>query len=87
MTSSRNNDTKTQPSSYPLTASQANTTTPLSYNPYQAAGNIKFKQEPKNFKLEKILKENVETSVTGVGAAQTSSHLKSNGNFTNKVIH
>jgi hypothetical protein len=59
-----------------LTVIQAKTTATLSH--YQA-GNLKFQQQPKNFKLAKTLKENVETSVTGVGAAQTSSTLKSKG--------
>jgi hypothetical protein len=69
-------DTKPQPPSHPVI--QANTTTI-----FQA----EFKQEPKNFKLEK---ENVNTTTTATtmttasstvtGAPQTTSNLKLKGN-------
>ena len=63
---------------HPQTAIQAKTTiTTLSHN-------LKFQQQPKNFKLAKTLKENVDTLTTTTTAsstvtAQTSSNLKSKG--------
>ena len=71
MTSSVNSDKKP----HPLTAIQGKTTrTTLPQN-------LKFQQQPKNFKLAKTLKENVDTTTTV--SAQTSSHLKSKGNSKN----
>ena len=53
MTSSVNSDKKP----HPLTATQAKTTTTATTLPH----NLKFQQQPKNFKLAKTLKENVDT--------------------------
>ena len=83
MTSSVNSDKKP----HPLTAIQAKTTTTATTLPH----NLKFQQQPKNFKLAKTLKENVDTTTTttattatttasSTASAQTSSHLKSKGN-------
>jgi hypothetical protein len=77
-------DKKPQPSSHPLTSIQAKSTTILSQNHLQAAGNLKFKQEPKNSDLTKTLRENVETTTTAsasttVTGTQTFSNLKSKG--------
>jgi hypothetical protein len=80
MTSSLNSDKKP----HPLTAIQAKTTTTATTLPH----NLKFQQQPKNFKLAKTLKENVDTTTTTTATttasstitAQTSSHLKSKGN-------
>ena len=58
MISSVNSDKKPQPSSYPLKAIQANTTTT------SLPHNLKLKQEPKCFELAKTLKENVDTTTT-----------------------
>ena len=58
----------------------------MPHNHFQAAGNLKFQQKPKTFKLTKTLNENVETTVSGVGAAETSSTLKSKGNKNNYTL-
>ena len=82
MTSIVSSDKKPQPSSHPLTALQANTTTTLPHN-------LKFQQQANIYKLAKLLKENVDTtttSATGTGAAQTSSNSKSKGNGYSKVL-
>jgi hypothetical protein len=60
----------------PLTAIQAKTTTTTT----TLSHNLKFQQQPKNFKLAKTLKENVDT-LTTTTTAQTLSHLKSKGNI------
>ena len=81
MTSNISSDKKT----HPLTAIQGKTaTTTLPHN-------LKFQQQPKNFKLAKTLKENVDTLTTTTTAsstitAQTSSNLKSKGN-RNTFLH
>ena len=81
MTSSVNSDKKP----HPLTAIQGKTTrTTLPQN-------LKFQQQPKNFKLAKTLKENVDTLTTTTTAsstatAQTSSNLKAKGNI-NTFLH
>jgi hypothetical protein len=77
MASTISSDKKTQP----LTAIQGKTTTTTT----TLSHNLKFQQQPKNFKLAKTLKENVDTLTTTTTAsstitAQTSSNLKSKGN-------
>jgi hypothetical protein len=77
MSSNISSDKKT----HPLTAIQGKTTTTTTTMPH----NLKFQQQPKNFKLAKTLKENVDTLTTTTTAnstvtAQTSTHLKSKGN-------
>ena len=90
MTSTVNSDKKP----HPLTAIQAKTATTATTLPHN---NLKFQQQPKNFKLAKTLKENVDTTTTTTAttatttasstvSAQTSSHLKSKGN-DNRNIH
>ncbi len=81
MTTSLNSDKKP----HTLTAIQAKTTTTLSHN-------LKFQQQPKNFKLAKTLKENVDTLTTTTTAsstitALTLSHLKSKGNNRNTFLY
>ena len=66
---------------HPLTAIQGKTTTTTTTMPH----NLKIQHQPKNFKLAKTLKENVDTLTTTTTAsstitAQTSSNLKSKGN-------
>ena len=58
-----------------MTAIQAKTKTTTTTLPH----NLKFQQHPKNFKLAKTLKENVDT-LTSTTTALTLSHLKSKGN-------
>ncbi len=77
--SSVKSDKKPHTPSHPLTAIQAKTTTTT------LPHNLKFQQQPKNFKLAKTLKENVDTLTTTTTASstvttQTSSHSKSKGN-------
>lgn len=91
MTSIVSSVKKPQPSSHPLTALQANTTTTLPHN-------LKFQQQPNIYKLAKLLKENVDTTTTttitsssnntSVSAAShqtSSSNGKSKGNI-NKIV-
>jgi len=79
-TSTVNSDKKPHPSSHPLTALQANTTTRTTELPQ----NLKFQQQPKSVKLSKTLKENVDTTTTV--SSQTSSHLKAKGNINSNTF-